>query len=105
MKKKTVVDFASIFYFAEEQYGIDWNTCNDIFFSGRLEYGKHTEVDMGDWSEYVSLEDDEIKENATEYTKEEVLAMNDYDKSYVITAAYLESLLIPDGEEILVDCS
>ena len=31
--------------------------------------------------------------------------MDDNDKSYVITAVYLESLNIKEGEEILIDCS
>ena len=106
MKTKLVVEFSNIFWFAEEHYGIDWNTCNDIFFNGRLEYTKHTSVDMGDWVEYVSFYDDDgVKDKAGDYTKEEVLAMNDNDKSYVITAAYLEFLNIKDGREILVDCS
>jgi hypothetical protein len=104
MKKVTVIDFAQIFKFAEEQYGIDWNSANDIFFNGRLEYTKHTSVDMGDWIEYIDLNIEE-KEKAGDYTKEEVLAMTDNDKSYVITAAYLESLDIQKGEDILIDCS
>jgi hypothetical protein len=103
VKKVTVIDFSKIFNFAEEQYGIDWNTANDVFFNGRLEYGKHTGVDMGDWVEYVGFE--AVKDNAHDYTKEEVLAMDDYDKSYVITAAYLESLDIEEGEDLLINCS
>ena len=104
MEKKYVIDFSLIFKFAEEHYGIDWNTANDIFFNGNLEYTKHTAVDMGSWVEYIN-ERIEVKEKAGDYTKEEVLAMSDNDKSYVITAAYLETLDIPDGEEVLVDCS
>ena len=103
MKKVIVIDFDKIFNFAEEEYGIDWNTCNDIFFNGRFEYSKHNSVDMGDWVEYVGFE--KVKDNAHDYTKEEVLAMDDNDKSYVITAIYLESLDIEDGEDILINCS
>ncbi len=107
MKNVTVVNFADLFRFAEEHYGIGWNPCNDLFFdNGRLEYTKHTSVDMGDWPEYVSFyEDGNLKDKAGDYTKEEVLAMNEDDKSYIILAAYLESLEIEDGKEILVDCS
>ena len=104
MKKVIVIDFSDIFKYAEEHYGLEWNPCNDIFFNGRLEYGKHTSVDMGDWVEYIDL-DVEQKDKAGDYTKEEVLEMDDNDKSYVITAAYLESLDIKDGEDILIDCS
>jgi hypothetical protein len=103
VKKVIVIEFSNIFDFAEEQYGIDWNTCNDIFFNGRFEYTKHNSVGMGDWVEYVSFE--EVKDNVQDYTKEEILAMDDYDKSYVITAIYLESLGIHKGEDILIDCS
>lgn len=104
MRKAIVIDFSNIFKFAEDEYGIDWNTANDIFFNGRLEYTKHTSVDMGDWLEYIDLNIEE-KEKAGDYTKEEVLAMSDNDKSYVITGAYLESLEIEDGADILIDCS
>jgi hypothetical protein len=103
VKKVIVIDFSKIFSFAEEQYGIEWNTANDIFFNGRFEYTKHNSVGMGDWVEYVSFE--EVKDNASDYTKEEILAMDDNDKSYVITAIYLELLGIKKGEDILIDCS
>jgi len=104
MKNKYVIDFSDIFKFAEKQYGIEWNHANDIFFNGRLEYTKHTSVDMGDWVEYIN-EKTEIKDKAGDYTKEEVLAMDDNDKSYLITAAYLETQDLKDGDEILIDCS
>jgi len=103
VKKAIILDFSDLFKFAEEHYGIGWNPCNDLFFNCNLDYGKHTSVDVGGWVEYVSFE--EVKDKVSEYTKEEVLAMNDYDKAYVITAIYLESLEIEDGEDILIDCS
>jgi len=98
-----VVDFSNLFKFAEEHYGIGWNPCNDLFFNSNLDYGKHTSVEMGSWVEYVSFE--EVKDKASDYTREEILAMKDYDKAYIITAVYLESLGIEDGEDLLINCS
>ncbi len=101
MKTLKIFNFADVFQFAEEHYGISWNRSNDVFFGNSLEYQRHTFVYPGDWGGYVSLE--KIKEKASEYTKEEVAEMEDIDKSYVILEAYLESLNITDGE-VLIDC-
>ena len=103
MKTLKVFNFADIFHFAEKQYGIEWNKCNDVFFNGSLEYSKHCTVYPSDWSAYIDLEL-ESKDNASDYTSEEVEAMTDCDKSYVILSAYFESLNISD-DEVLVDCT
>jgi len=104
MKTCKIIDFSDVFKFAEDKYGIGWNPCNDVFFGNSLEYGKHTSVYPEDWAGYVGLDDDEIKEKASDYTREEVEKMSNCDKSYIILSAYLESINITD-DEVLVDCS
>ena len=106
MKVKTVtqVGFAEIFNFATEKYGIHWNPCNDIFFGNSLDYHSVTDWQVGDWQGYTGPLKDEMSEdaNASEFTKEEVLAMKDIDKSYVILDAYFESLGVTG--EVQIDC-
>jgi len=104
MKRLKIFDFADVFKFAEDNYGIGWNESNNVFFGNSLDYQRHTSVYPGDWGGYVSFEDDYIKDKASEYTKEEVAKMSDVDKSYVVLEAYLESLGITD-DEVLIDCS
>jgi hypothetical protein len=103
-KAYKVFDSAAIFRFAEEKFGIDWNSANDVFFGNSLEYGKHTRVYPADWQANVSFPDAGLKEKASEYTMEDVEQMTDIDKSYVILTAYFESLGV-DDDEVLVDCS
>jgi hypothetical protein len=103
METQKVFDFADIFRFAENEYGIGWNPCNDVFFGNSLEYGKHSTVYPLDWAGYVSFDDADLKDKASDYTREEVEKMDDIDKSYVILSAYFESLNI-DDDEVLVNC-
>jgi len=103
MKSRKIFDFGEIFHFAEKNYGIGWNPCNRVFFGNSLEYGKHTTVYPGEWGAYINL-NIELKEKASDYTREEVEKMNDIDKSYIILAAYFESLGVKD-DEVLVDCT
>jgi len=102
MKTLKIFEFDEIFYYAEKHYGIGWNECNDVFFGNSLEYGRHSTVYPGDWSAYIDFEL-EVKDKASDYTKDEVNAMTDNDKTYVILSAYFESLNIKDGE-VLVEC-
>ena len=103
MKKLKVFDFADIFRFADKEYGIHWNTCNDVFFGNSLEYGRHTTVYPGDWGGYIDLHMAKL-DKASDYSKDEVEKMDNNDKSYVILNAYFESLNITDSE-VLVDCT
>ena len=104
METRQVYDFSDIFKFAESRYGIGWNDANDVFFNGVLEYGKHSEVYPGDWSAYIDLEA-KPKSKALDYTKEEVLAMDKADQSYIIVSAYFESLATNVDDTVLVDCT
>jgi hypothetical protein len=103
MKTLKVFEFDQIFYFAEKKYGIGWNECNDVFFGNSLDYGKHSTVYPHDWSAYIDLEII-AKDKASDYSKNEIEAMSNIDKSYIILSAYFESLDITD-DEVLVDCS
>ncbi len=102
MKQLKVFDFSDIFNYATKNYGISWNACNDVFFNNSLEYQRHTTVYPKDWTGYVSFES--VKDNASDYTVDEVNDMDDLDKSYVVLSAYFESLNINDSE-VLVDCT
>jgi hypothetical protein len=101
-KTYKVFDFSDIFDYAGKEYGISWNECNKVFFGNSLEYQRHTKVYPSDWAAYA--DPDIIKDKPSDYSKEEVAAMCDLDKSYVILSAYFESLNITDGE-VLVDCT
>ena len=103
MKTLKIFEFDEIFHYAENEYGIDWNTCNDVFFGNSLEYQRHTTVYPADWAAYIDLKL-EVKDKASDYTKDEVNAMTGNDKSYVILSAYFESINVTDGE-VLVDCT
>ena len=92
-KKVIHIDFAFIFRFAEENYGICWNRANDIFFGNAFDYKKTYNYYIGDWAGYLdaSIKDDFVpKEKASDYTREEVEEMSDNDKSYIITDAFFE---------------
>lgn len=103
-KNRQVYNFSPIFKYAEKHYEIGWNQANDIFFGNVLEYGKYTDVYPFDWASYIDQEDNH-RSKALDYTAEEVLAMSKSDQSYIILAAYFES--VPDNvdDEILVDCT
>ena len=93
MKKVRQYDFCDIFHFALEKYGIHWNPCNDIFFGNAFEYRTVTDYYIEDFKGCTDLWDKEdTKEKASDYTKEEVLAMSKSDQSYLITSAYFESI-------------
>ena len=38
MAKKTCVRYSDIFRYANKKHGIDWNRCNDLFFSDTINY-------------------------------------------------------------------
>jgi hypothetical protein len=104
MKELKVFDFSDIFKYAESHYGIGWNECNDVFFNGSLEYGRHSTVYPKDWAAYTGFSDIMLKPRASNYNKKEVGSMNNLDKSYVILSAYFEAEGVTD-DEVLVDCT
>lgn len=103
METLKVFGFTDIFHFAEKKYGIGWNECNDVFFGNSLEYNRHSTIYPSDWAAYIDLQLTK-KDNASDYTNDEVKVMTDYDKSYVILSAYFESLRIT-ANKVLVDCT
>jgi len=88
------IDFDEIFFFAEKEYGINWNTCNDIFFGNSIDYNNVTDFEYIEWQCYMGFWKDESSFDikASSFTKEEVLGMTSPEQSYLIVAAYLESL-------------
>ncbi len=95
-------DFADIFRFAGKKFDIGWNQANDVFFGNSLDYGSVTDIYPKDWRGYVSF-DESAKDKASDYTKEEVKEMNNYDKSYVVLAAYFEAQNIK-YDEVCINC-
>ena len=103
MKSTKVYNFSDIFEFADKHYNIGWNLCNDVFFGNSLDYGQHTTWYAGECNGYVGFSDDMMKPLASDYSKREVAAMSNYDKSFVILDAYFES--VNETGEVLIDCT
>lgn len=77
IKKQNTVNFSDIFVFAEEKFGVGWNSANDLFFNTILEYKRSNKF----WAPDIKgmLQDDE-------FPLEE-----DYRKAYDIMLAFMEN--------------
>ena len=84
-------DFCEIFNYAEREFGIGWNPCNDLFFNDNaLTYKSYNEYNV-----------DEILENFAEgeqeiFTKEEIHNMSDTKKTYAIIHHFMVANDIDD---------
>ena len=87
----TIVCFSEIFNFAEAEFGIPWNPCNDLFFGTAFEYKQCQE-----W--YA----EELPDGYKTMSKEEVLALEDYDKAHVITELFMISEGLQD-QDVSID--
>ncbi len=67
MKTVTLVDFSEIFNYATENYGIDWNTCCDMFHGSEILTYKGTDE--------ISYDDDLVP-HESDMTVEEFVAMD-----------------------------
>lgn len=98
--------FTEIFMFAEDEFGIGWNPCNDLFFNGPIEYRNVTNLDIDEMVEYLSgdiVNDNyDLPKPFSEYTKDEILEMDDKDKAYFIIAKFMIS---HDVTSITVDAN
>lgn len=57
--KTTMIDTYELFKFAEKQFGIGWNPCNDLFFRSEVvKYENYTEFELDEPLEYISSEGD-----------------------------------------------
>jgi len=101
MKTVVQIDFADVFHFADREYGISWNPANDVFFGHAFRYGSVTDFYPEDWDSHIEEIEGDFKK-ASDVPKEIVAKMSNHDKSYVITAAYLESKNLTG--EIQIDC-
>jgi hypothetical protein len=100
MKLVQQIGFSEIFRYAEK-YGVTWNVANDLFFNNVLQYKSVTDLYGGDdWRGYTNMW--KTDKPALEYTVEEVQAMEDLDKAWLIIGAYLNENNI-EGE-VQVDC-
>lgn len=78
-------DFTELFYYAGSEFGVDWNSANNLFFGTILNYGSVS---------YVENEIDYYKESSFE-------ELDKSDKARFIASHWLESIG-SDGMEI--DC-
>lgn len=101
------LDFSSLFAFAEREFNISWNPCNDLFFGNCLEYKCATEVYRDMWQEQCS-EDFYLKyENVsiTDIPNDVILGCDDDLKSYLILDRYLESVGLKEyPDEAIMMC-
>ena len=57
--KITMIDTYELFSFAEKNFRIQWNPCNDLFFRSEVDkYKNYTEFELGEPLEYISSESD-----------------------------------------------
>lgn len=71
---RTEVDFSEIFQFAEKEYGIHWNPCNDLFFNTDIiRYNRNTEI----WLDEAKAEFEEDEDT-------------NYKKAHEIIVAFME---------------
>ena len=92
MKK---LDFSDLFNWVTENYGIEWNECNDVFFGNSLTFGSYDEVCCGDGISYTDIYD--IGKESWDLTKEEVMALSPSDRGYVLIDIYLKEKGIEEG--------
>lgn len=102
MKRVRVVEFSEIFNFADKNYDIGWNACNDLFFNDHIQYKSVTDIYPEELLFYVSFYKS-VKRKAADYTKEEVSKMSNSDKSNIILSAFFDSKNIKTGK-VMVDC-
>ena len=43
-KRVLIIEFSDIFRYAEKEFGIHWNPCNDLFFDNVFEYRNLTKI-------------------------------------------------------------
>ncbi len=63
IKRQNTVDFSDVFHFAEREFKVDWNTCNDIFFREEFfTYKGVSGVDLEELKgELIYIEDEKTK--------------------------------------------
>lgn len=116
--KMEVINFADIFYYAKEKYDIEWNPCNDIFFTTVLEYKKATnfykfdilnEKDVPGYSYKGTDEENSKAVMNFKVDKEKLMSVyRDYNNDYVSLCAriiinqYLIENNIKDNEVLIL---
>lgn len=103
MKKVTrnEVDFAEIFFYAEEKFGVDWNRANDMFFDNSLKYKSHNEFVRGELGIHIELtKEQEEAFDKGETPKIDFHELSEEDKGYYI----IEQFMIDnDIDDLYVD--
>ena len=103
MKTVTVnkVNFSEIFHYAEKEYGIGWNPCNDLFFKeGVLTYRNVDTIYFDERVLDCFYPQDITKEDFAKLTKEEILEFKGNKLAWCIIGKFM---LDNNVDEIEVD--
>jgi hypothetical protein len=91
MKSVKMVNFSDIFYFAEKEYQIHWNTANNLFFRNDVfEYGSVKNIYPGDARAWFRDIDAPKGFKSSDIPKERFVQLCDSDKAWIILLAYCE---------------
>lgn len=112
MKTETYVetDHSEIFDWTEENFGISWNPCNDLFFrSGVLTYQEINKLCPTDFLHYTKYFYKKYKDmsmvskvKASDITTEDLEAMSNTDKAWTLLFLFCEHHNVQNY--LLVDC-
>jgi hypothetical protein len=93
-KRQTTVDFSEIFYYAKEKHGIEWNSANNLFFRGCLEYKSTCNFYLLDGidSEFLpgysyEKKDKELKPIVMDFKFDHSKAGESYDNNYCVSSS------------------
>jgi hypothetical protein len=93
-------DFSALFFYADKEFGIDWNSANDLFFNTILPYRSFTDIYLSDLCDGFDLPEGQDPQSfmeglqITENMEPEV-------KARVIAGKFLISLGLT---KLMIDC-
>jgi hypothetical protein len=91
MKSVKMIEFSDIFLFAEKEYGIHWNTANDLFFRNNVfKYGSVTDIYPCDARAWLKDIDAPKGFKSSDIPKERFATLCKSDQARLILMAYCE---------------
>jgi len=84
------IEFSELFNFASDEFNIDWNSANDLFFGGVANYEGVSDWGIGDC--FGMTREHESNKDISEYTKDEILAMPREDIAWFILGKLMDKL-------------
>jgi site-specific DNA-adenine methylase len=79
-------DFSEIFNYANDEFNIEWNPANDVFFGNSLDYKSYNEYTQSDLLECCTTDPDKHS-----FTKSEINKMTNNDKSFAIILHFMQA--------------